>query len=314
VRGQNRAARCPRAFERSKIAGLALLAAIAVVMIATPAGAAFPGQNGRIAYYRFFGDPTVLETLRADGSHLKRLPTGRWEAFDPAWSANGNWVAYGAFRSGGRGAIRISRADGSDRATVVKTPVGAFRHVSDPTWSPNGGRLVFCADNAQIFVVGSDGSELTRLSTAGQEDCRPVWSPDGRWLAFDSRQPDDTLALMVMRPDGTGRRTIVDRGGAFSPDWSPDGTHLLFSGTIGSSRTLFSVSADGTERVNLTPTPHADEWLGVFSPNGKKIVYSRSRGRRGLDNLWVMAVDGSNPHPITHTPHIDEFAPSWRPR
>lgn len=118
---------------------------------------------------------------------------------------------------------------------------------------------------------------------------------------------------MIMRPDGSDRRLVTKRSRPFSPDWSPDGARLLYSGSHNGTRNLYSIAVDGAERVNVTPTPNAFEWLGIYSPNGKKIVYDRTRRKFDADEVWIMSVDGSNPHPITRTPHIAEFSPSWRP-
>lgn len=75
---------------------MSLVAVLPMVMAPLVAEATLPGHNGRIAFFRFLGSPSVIETIRPDGSNRKILPTGR-QAFDPAWSPNGNRIAYVVF-------------------------------------------------------------------------------------------------------------------------------------------------------------------------------------------------------------------------
>lgn len=95
--------------------------------------------------------------------------------------------------------------------------------VSDPAWSADGSLIAFCRfgrHGLRIWVVGVDGSGLTRLSPHDTFECAPDWSPDGTKIAFASPREG---GLWVMDPDGSNRVAIVEQGSINAPSWSPDG-------------------------------------------------------------------------------------------
>jgi Tol biopolymer transport system component len=227
-----------------------------------------PGGT-RLAFERNFRNSGggALYTVRPDGSGLKRLlttPLGLGLS-SGAWSPNGKAIVYdqvsvGAplvriFRAGElttlarpafgstwsrRGLIAYeTHASSGDRNEVcVKRPdpdatpdcIGfADASVSDPSWSPNGRRLMVMYTPHQgqgeneIWTVRPDGTVLTR---APRGNVFPVFSPNGRSLAFNrsrfAGQPSlEYEDLFVMHPDGTGARRVVRGGQVNSPDWQP---------------------------------------------------------------------------------------------
>jgi len=60
-----------------------------------------------------------------------------------------------------------------------------------------------------VYVVNRDGTDRVRMTTDAHSDGLPVWSPDGRWIAFRSDR-DGTWAIYVVRPDGSGLRRVTD--------------------------------------------------------------------------------------------------------
>ena len=83
-----------------------------------------------------------------------------------------------------------------------------------------------------IFVIRVDGRGARQVTRPEVADQQPVWSPDGKWIAFQSLNPRwrrrEVDSLEVVRPDGTGRRRVL-RGGVMSPQaWSPGSERILF--------------------------------------------------------------------------------------
>jgi Tol biopolymer transport system component len=66
--------------------------------------------------------------------------------------------------------------------------------------------------NWEIYLANMDGSPPTRLTSNPTNDGLPVWSPDGRHIAFVTDREGE-WATWVMRPDGTGQRRLFDIGG-----------------------------------------------------------------------------------------------------
>lgn len=103
----------------------------------------------------------------------------------------------------------------------------------------------------QIWVVNEDGTGLERLTTEGV-DMEPVWSPDGRMIAFLSTR-ESYFSIYVMNAEGTGvKRLAPPTDLASSPRWSPGGKWIAFIGAAGGIAKLHVVSAEGEEVINLT--------------------------------------------------------------
>jgi Tol biopolymer transport system component len=220
----------------------------------------------RLAFDRGFKNSgaSVLYSVRADGTGLQRLlktPLGIGLS-DGAWSPNGKAIVYGQ-SSTGRPLVRIFRdghiitlarpavaptwsrrgliafvttgtGDELNQVCVMRPDPGASRRcigfadasVSDPSWSPDGGRLMLMYQPqgpAEIWTVRPDGTVVTR---APRGNTFPIFSPDGHSLAFSEArfagQPRlEYEDLFAMRPDGTAKRRLVRGGQVNSPDWQP---------------------------------------------------------------------------------------------
>jgi hypothetical protein len=155
-----------------------------------------------------------------------RITTLARPAFNSTWSSRG-LVAYEANAAGGdRNEVCVERPDPQDAARCIGF---ADASISDPAWSPDGRRLMVMytphqgQGEAEIWTVRPDGTVLTR---APRGNVFPIFSPDGRLLAFNRARfagdpPLEYEDLFVMRPDGTGSRRLVRGGQVNSPAWQP---------------------------------------------------------------------------------------------
>jgi Tol biopolymer transport system component len=219
--------------------------------------------DGRtVAFVRLSEDFTTSEiwVVGIDGSGLRRLTDPSLGALDPAWSPDGTTIAFASSVDGGRPQrISLIDVDGSDPRAVSPTSIEI---ASDPTWSPDATQIAFSgADgptdtepiNLELFVMPADGSGRARniTRTPDAAEVFPAWSPDGELVAFVGTPSilDDTPrgGIAVIRPDGSGRRFLVDDGTIVGdPTWSPDGTLVAFTKEDADGQAIFAVEPDGT--------------------------------------------------------------------
>lgn len=210
-------------------------------------------------------------------------------------------------------------------ATAPECPRSAGELVYNDVTPDSGGRR-----NMDIYAICTDGSGRRRLTSRTGYDGAPLWSPDGRQIAFISDRdggprPGGVPAtyLYVMNADGTDVRRIIDRFvGNFS--WSPDGRRVAFisipavtsedSADVNrwiAKRDVFVVNVDGSGLLNLTNSP-GPENFPAWSPDGREIAFGwqgqmgdRAAGlpARNDDEDWseiyVMHSDGSNARRLT---------------
>ena len=127
----------------------------------------------------------------------------------------------------------------------------ASRFSLAPEWSPSGDRLVY-ADEQGLRVQSEDG-EITYLITHDARDTGPVWSPDGKWVAFTRRQHDH-WEVYVVDADGRNPTRLTDTprkpgdqvGNSAAPAWSPDGEILAFLTDRGGKWEIWIMRANGS--------------------------------------------------------------------
>jgi TolB protein len=168
------------------------------------------------------------------------------------------------------------------------------------------GLIAFTHQNShredQIFVIHTDGSGRRALTTKDSLD--PVWSPDGKKLAF----LDHEQRLLIMNADGSGKRVVSQERGFLAEDdiasWSPDGKQLVFGAKLSMGPDfLFVVNEDGTGKHRLGARGDSPDW----SPDGKHIVFV---DREGL--IAVIGADGRGLRRLTDF-GCSTDPPRWSP-
>jgi TolB protein len=148
----------------------------------------------------------------------------------PAWSPDGTRVAFVASEETGS-AVWAVRVDGTGANRIVR---GSWRQVA---WSPDGTKLALAGSGDRpdygLYVVGADGSGLTRLAEFDKSVAYPNWSPDGTRVAVMVQDPADEFDYMwdiyVVNADGSGLTPLTRWEGVDGfPVWSPDGRWIVF--------------------------------------------------------------------------------------
>jgi Tol biopolymer transport system component len=247
---------------------VALALTLVLVCGATISGAAASAgvhRNGVIAFVTEQQlAPAGLVAVSPDGGKARTLDAAQLDA-PPVPSPDGTRLALIA-----GDIVDVVRTNGSDMVSI-----GEGR---SPTWSPDGGRLVFVSEPAsEIETASAAGGQLRDLGVTGSE---PVWSPSGEWIAFFS----DYSTLELIHPDGTGRTVLATNADSLPDEiplaWSPDGTWLSFGAVPADTHVLELnvIRSDGSGRRsfgNSTPptwSPHADVFAFTSTDDGFEIA------------------------------------------
>ena len=100
--------------------------------------------------------------------------------------------------------------------------------------------------------MNADGSNVTRLTNNLAADDRPIWSPDGKQIAFVSSR-DGNPEIYLMNADGSNQTRLTDHPARdVYPGWSPDGTRILFISNRDGAFEIYVMNTDGSNVVRLT--------------------------------------------------------------
>jgi len=205
-----------------------------------------------------------------------KAPTSR----EPSWASTG-LVAY---KCGD--ALCLRRPNGSGNRNLLRRahPWPQW----DPAFSPDGRRLAFrgyygVGDGAYaLYVVDTNGCAVHRLtrSIAGN----PTWSPDGKWIAFDTSGEG---TIWKLHPNGTGLTPIASGNGAnydSSPAWSPSGKTVAFVRYHHGRGEIWIVGADGSRPRLLRADARSSNETPAWSRDGARIAFTaRTGGRSSID-------------------------------
>jgi tricorn protease len=184
-----------------------------------------------------------------------------------------------------------------DFVTTRTALVNVSKFVENLSPSPDGKRVVVNARGDTFTVPAKDGSTRNLSTKAGVHERDSVWSPDGKWIAYDSDVTGEN-ELYVRAQDGTGDPVQLTKGADtyyFDPKWSPDSKRLLWADRL---QRLRIVTVD-TKEVTLVDTATAFEIRQYnWSPDSKWVTWSRPEDE-GLPKVWIYAVDTAKKTEVT---------------
>ncbi|MGA3210395.1 MAG: protein kinase [Terriglobales bacterium] len=179
----------------------------------------------------------------------------------------------------------------------VGTVIDKLANLNSARISPQGDRVAFVIDNGvnDVWVLDLARGVRTRLTFGPVQNYSPVWSPDGKWIAYTSdRNGHSNLFRKPSDGSGAEELLVTDDHVTLATDWSRDGKYLLYSrGPSGSNWEIWALPIEGEHKPFLV-VPHAPGSFsadGVFSPDGRWIAYiSTESGAAG--QLYVVAFGG----------------------
>lgn len=277
--------------------------------------------------YRMNWDGTHIKPMTYGGTSYERpawSPDGQWLAFvqqgphvyrmrssgsqmnnlapdtpglAPHWSPDGQWLL---FMNPGYDVYRM-RADGSALQLILPRRIDTVR-LAAFSWSPQGDSFLLSSFRAigwYLEQILADGSDSAFLMQ-GSSGKDAAWSPDGEWITYSQYNNGD-WSIYRMRPDGSDDQKLIQGLGA---KWSPDGQWLLFLAARENRTDLYRMRPDGSQVQNLTQDKSffINRLNYQWSPDGEWILFDFAPPRRD-SKMYMMRADGSAlrdispPHP-----------------
>jgi Tol biopolymer transport system component len=326
------------------------IAAAALGGAASIAHATAPAKDGRIVFTRyryredvFWGELFTANPNGTDERKLTHAPRG-YQDEDPDWSPDGAHVVFTRCPPSQEHcaiwSVAVKSGDEVRLSPYVLPGSNPPKYVEDkfPAYSPDGRRVAFVRYSGGhvngILMVADARLQHARplLREFGGAPRTPVWSPDGRRIAFSDFNDDGTrlkplhgLALYVVGAYGGNLRRVTPWGlrAGLAPDWSPDGTRILFRTEPPGSRdagrgALYTIRPAGTALRRLTHLPSDTRvlQLGSYSPDGNSIAFGTTAAAvvaaGVLPDIFVMSTDGTDIRPVTRIRNWDG-SPDWGP-
>jgi len=182
------------------------------------------------------------------------------------------------------------------------------------SFSPDGAHVVYHANpvegdyegsfNADLFVIPSDSGSVRQLTHTGARSASPVWSTDGRTIAFSHAEGRYEQAwVYLVEADGTGKRnasTDLDLNPG-NLQWSSDGQHLFFEADYHGGSSLFRISIEDESIHPVVQGPFSAGSV-TFSGSGEQITFLKHDETR-LPEVWTASAPDFKPVQLTQFNH-----------
>ncbi|HUF13131.1 MAG TPA: hypothetical protein VMN78_08535 [Longimicrobiales bacterium] len=275
------------------------------------------GQPGMaastIAFIRRTNGRYELMLVDYDGENLRRVSVSDDILLSPAWSADGQRVAYSVVSDEGNFQIQERLLETGDVRVLVNRPGLNIT----PSYSPSGDAVAFAiAAGSGTDIYSYDVRRhccLTRLEGGHGRQLSPTYSGDGRRIAFNS----DRLGQphIYVMPAGGGESALIspfvygEPGYYTSPDWSPTGSLVAFHGRSRGNFQIMVADADDPDALVRQVTADGVSEDPSWAPDGRHIVFV---GRRGSGRgLYVIDSSSGRLRPVVLGG--DLVVPDWSP-
>lgn len=244
----------------------------------------FTPDQKQILFASAHTDPKIDETERSAREEAAKGGRRRY-----LWDFDPNMDLY------------VTNFDGTGMRRLTDTP----GYDAEGSYSADGKQIVFTSSrdgDPDLFIMNADGTDIRQLTNVPGYDGGPFFSPDGNWVIFRSdREKEHMLQLYAISVDGKTEVQLTKNLDEVNwcPYFHPSGKYLIWSradysqGPMAAHFNLFKMDLDITPtsftggKVEQVTFSTAADVLPVFSPDGKKLLWTSTRTPDGTSQLWI---------------------------
>jgi Tol biopolymer transport system component len=211
-----------------------------------------------------------------------------------------------------------------DLNTGVMTPLpeAITRSLNTYAVSPDGSQLAYEGGRGQIFIAGIDGTGVRQVTRDPNLAGSPAWSPDGTRIAYEGIGRGHVQSLFILdvaSGESTQITEVMTRLQSLGPQFTPDGSKVLYTGGSGEYPVLRTVPVGGGKSTLLLGRGRggmADAGNGSLSPDGSLVTFLGSEVGGPGPGRWVANVDGTERRLLPDVygiPCVSNPAGTWSP-